>query len=279
MYCKRCKFYSFDHLKDCPKCGSTWEEGRQALHLAWLAAGTAWDTLSLDLVEQPAPPSGSDSRPDISADLDADLTVLDFSNADAPLPDQSADTVQRPEPSGHDDALDVSHIADLDFSLDFPESEPEPQHPSVAADPAPQPIDLADESFFTDQIQEPLPEQPTQLSTPSPAQPEEPVIHLDFSLDFADIKTSAQPEGGGIGGKRGELFIPELEEMLIPLEEPRPAAKAKPPLEIPPEDDFFLNFEDMDKPAEHQASPAAALDLELELELLEQKDDKDTKQS
>ncbi len=36
MYCKSCKYTSFDHLQACPRCGQDWSEVQKALNLDWL---------------------------------------------------------------------------------------------------------------------------------------------------------------------------------------------------------------------------------------------------
>lgn len=36
MFCPKCKYTSFDHLKKCPKCGYDWSVIRQALNLDWI---------------------------------------------------------------------------------------------------------------------------------------------------------------------------------------------------------------------------------------------------
>ena len=38
MYCLKCKYTSFDHFDNCPKCGSNWEETKQVLNLDWIPA-------------------------------------------------------------------------------------------------------------------------------------------------------------------------------------------------------------------------------------------------
>lgn len=36
MYCSRCKYFSFDHLSSCPKCGQNWNTERKKLGLDWI---------------------------------------------------------------------------------------------------------------------------------------------------------------------------------------------------------------------------------------------------
>lgn len=36
MFCRKCRYTSFDHYETCPKCGYNWEEERKRLNLDWL---------------------------------------------------------------------------------------------------------------------------------------------------------------------------------------------------------------------------------------------------
>ncbi len=36
MYCSKCKYFSFDHLASCPKCGQDWNRERKKLGLDWI---------------------------------------------------------------------------------------------------------------------------------------------------------------------------------------------------------------------------------------------------
>lgn len=36
MFCKKCKFTSFDQLESCPACGSSWQQIKRELNLDWL---------------------------------------------------------------------------------------------------------------------------------------------------------------------------------------------------------------------------------------------------
>jgi len=38
MFCPKCHFTSFDHLDNCPKCGSDWTETKKMLNLDWIIA-------------------------------------------------------------------------------------------------------------------------------------------------------------------------------------------------------------------------------------------------
>ena len=39
MYCKKCRYTSFDHLSSCPKCGQDWMEEKKKLGIEWLWNG------------------------------------------------------------------------------------------------------------------------------------------------------------------------------------------------------------------------------------------------
>lgn len=36
MYCAKCKYTTFDHFDNCPKCGKSWQEEKEKLGLGWL---------------------------------------------------------------------------------------------------------------------------------------------------------------------------------------------------------------------------------------------------
>jgi len=36
MYCSKCKYTTFDHFDNCPKCGRNWQEEKSGLGLGWL---------------------------------------------------------------------------------------------------------------------------------------------------------------------------------------------------------------------------------------------------
>ncbi len=38
MYCKKCRYVSFDHLSKCPKCGLEWNEERKKLGIDWMVS-------------------------------------------------------------------------------------------------------------------------------------------------------------------------------------------------------------------------------------------------
>ena len=38
MYCKKCRYVSFDHLNKCPKCGLEWNEERKKLGIDWMVS-------------------------------------------------------------------------------------------------------------------------------------------------------------------------------------------------------------------------------------------------
>ena len=184
MYCKKCKFHSFDHVSACPKCGTDWEESRKALYLNWISAtGVNW--LAQEAVAQPAAPSkpGGDAmqpNPSIQNDFSDDYLA-------APAPPVAASVVTT--------GIDVSNFPELDFTM--AEAVPEPPAKKPAAPVKSEPAPKLEEELFLDTI------------------PAEDMIELDFSASFEAPLAPQAPAKG----KREDLFIPELEEMLAPLEE------------------------------------------------------------
>lgn len=203
MYCKKCRFHSYDHVGKCPKCGADWEEARKALYLNWItASGFNWLAPATPTAE-----AGSAATPDAAPDdSDALLESLSESSAGqayaaAPTPPAGA--------SRRDDDIDVSIFPELDFT---------------APGPGPKtPAPKQNEDIFLDSL------------------PVEDIVELDFSSsDDAPAAPKAQPISKP---KREDLFIPELEEMLSPLtDEPRisPASGKKPSLSD--ETEIILDF-------------------------------------
>lgn len=221
MYCKRCKFHAFDHIDACPKCGGNWEDVRKALYLNWLTPSKAWDTPPQNAATPPPLETPADSELDLSAEFDADMAMLDF--ADSELPSEAAQAPLSaappiaPQRSSEND-IDVSHIPELDLSVDMPET---PQDLSVDMPETPSypqtepPTDTPEAIFAEIELElEPLPTpqpEPPQLE-PEPTAPAhqpkpettEETIELDFSLDFEETEEAS---GAGNGSKRGELLF------------------------------------------------------------------------
>lgn len=182
MYCKKCRFHSFDHVSACPKCGADWEETRKALYLNWItASGVNW--VAAAKAAQETASAGAAKAAPAAAGRPADE-----------LPGMAMPT---PTPAKSED-LDMSLFPELDFSM-------EDSAPKAPAKPAPAPKPAApkqDEELFLD------------------AMPVDDAIELDFSASFDAPAAPTPPPVSK--PKREDLFIPELEEMLAPLtEEPR----------------------------------------------------------
>jgi hypothetical protein len=189
MYCKKCKFHSFDHVSACPKCGADWEEARKALYLNWISAtGINW--LAQDAVAQPAAESSSmPHRWACRHKSRANDSAADYLAAPAPPATTAASNT----------GIDVSNFPELDFSMAEATPEPPAKTPQpVKSEPAPKP----EEDLFLDTL------------------PADDMVELDFSASF---DTPAAPKAPAPAkAKREDLFIPELEEMLAPMdEEPR----------------------------------------------------------
>ncbi|WP_028578305.1 hypothetical protein [Desulfomicrobium escambiense] len=155
MYCKKCKFHSFDHVAACPKCGADWEETRKALYLNWItASGVSW----VAPVAAQAAPAASAVSPAMAMDVSGGEDELSHLIAPAPTP-----------PSSKDADIDVSLFAELDFSAEGPEAKPSAP---AAAKPAPKP----DEDLFLDSMPvEDMPELDFSASFDAPAEPAPPI--------------------------------------------------------------------------------------------------------
>lgn len=206
MYCKKCKFHSYDHVAACPKCGADWEETRKALYLNWISgSGVNWlAPAAAKAAPAPAPAMAAAA----AAVHEAAGGEDEISHLIAPPPAPAA---------SKDAEIDISLFPELDFSAEAPV----PMKPAAAAEPKPAAA-KADDDLFLDSI--PVDEMP----------------ELDFSASFDAPSEPAPPLSKP---KREDLFIPELEEMLAPLtEEPRqnPAPAKKAP--VPGEAEILLDF-------------------------------------
>lgn len=209
MYCKKCKFHSFDHVSACPKCGADWEESRKALYLNWISAsGVSW----LQQGTAAPKPATESSQAMRKAEVHAHSGGASGSSADylsAPsAPDATVSTKNA--------EIDVSNFPDLDFTMT--------EVPTREAAPAPK-------------ASAPKPEEDLFLET----LPAEDMVELDFSASF-DAPAAPQTPAPS-KPKREDLFIPELEEMLAPLdEEPRSKSAAAKKPSFSQETEILLDF-------------------------------------
>jgi hypothetical protein len=211
MYCKKCRFHSFDHVATCPKCGADWEETRKALYLNWItASGVNWIAPAVQpKAEAVAAPAG-----------EAGDSAEDY-----------IDVISQTPPSApRDEDLDVSLFPELDLSVDEPKTQAAPTPPAPPAPkPAPKGASGSEEDLFLDSM------------------PVDDAVELDFSATFDEPEKPTPPPVSK--PKREDLFIPELEEMLAPLtDEPRqnPEPAKKPAMSD--ESEILLDFgNDSDK--------------------------------
>ena len=208
MYCKKCKFHSFDHVSTCPKCGADWEESRKSLYLNWLSAsGVNWLERDAQQAATATPAMA------MGADKEASLANAHTDYLSAPMAAPAAPTAR----ASVDTGIDVSSFPELDFAM--PEAEPAPAVNTPApARSAPKP----EEDLFLETL------------------PANDTVELDFSASF-DTPADAQPAQAK--PKREDLFIPELEEMLAPLEdEPRAKTAAPKKSSFSQEQEILLDF-------------------------------------
>ncbi len=144
MYCRKCRYVSFDHLAACPKCGQDWAEEKKKLGIEWLSPGEkAWLDPSLMKAagedrDEGLMPSGEeefafaeneetpDKEPEYFIKPEEELETRASAPA-GPGSDQQADQEWKPADSGLD--------KDIDFTLDFSD-ESEEKAGSAAVDTA-----------------------------------------------------------------------------------------------------------------------------------------------
>ena len=155
MYCKKCKFHSFDHVAACPKCGADWEETRKALYLSWItSSGVNW----VAPISAQAAPAASAATPAMVMDVSGDEDELSRLIAPAPKPQSPKDA-----------DIDVSLFPELDFSTEEVTAKPSPPTPA-------KPPTKADDDLFLDSMPvEDMPELDFSASFDAPAQPAPPI--------------------------------------------------------------------------------------------------------
>jgi hypothetical protein len=200
MYCKKCKFHSFDHVSACPKCGADWEDVRKALYLNWIASNEAnW----LNPKKKTA-----------QAEIEISAFMGQEQSPDTPKPAESPQVPVIPAPpqpaATRGEDLEVSLFPELDFSAETPatpKAAPKPK-PEVPAPAPPKKDELFLDSLSADDV-----------------------LELDFS---PAEETPAPKKAAPAKPKRDDFFIPELEEMLAPLADDRTGPAAfKPPTPEP----------------------------------------------
>lgn len=215
MYCKKCRFHSFDHVGACPKCGADWEETRKSLYLNWItASGVNWvapapakaetaqaaQTATVGNGDELAELIGQPPEPSTSKDSDIDVSLfpeLDFSmeSPEPQAPPKPAAAKPAPAAPRQDeelflDAMPVDDVTELDFSASF-------DTPSA---PTPPPLSKPKrEDLFIPELEEmlaPLTEEPRQ--NPAPAKKasfsEESEILLDFGNDSSGKKSTSDAD-------------------------------------------------------------------------------------
>lgn len=207
MYCKKCKYHGSDHLKSCPKCGTDWGETRKSLHLDWLATN-GHDWLTQDK-EQEAP---AKNTPSLAKSLGRQTTQPHTAPSAAP---KESFEIAPPKPKEQaftpDPGITVSNLPDLDFSSDAATKTPQAQTP---------------------------PKQPAEDDLLLGGND---IVELDFSASFdAPAPSASAPRSSPATPKKDDLFIPELEEMLTPLDDGKKTPQATSHESNPSEDDDIL---------------------------------------
>lgn len=241
MYCKKCKYTSFDHVTACPKCGTDWEEARKSLYLNWINANgyqwlaarsegrapTATATPAMSRMAPPVAPSIVNTD-ELFLDAPDDSTdkLLDLSQTP-----RSAKTAE-PTPE-----IDLSLFPELDFSA--PQAKTAGPAPSAPQTTSSQ---KEDDDLFLDSAADDA-------------------VELDFSASFEE------PAPKPSKAKREDLFIPELEEMLAPLtEEIKPAPAPGKSGQFSGAGDIVLDFGTTAKSSPGSASRKDTDDLFLDLD-------------
>lgn len=241
MYCKKCRYVSFDHLDKCPKCGMEWLEERKKLGIDWLQAQEkGWLETDMDNSDP------DDSEPGITGSEPDDFAF------DSDSPEQTADSLfdaQDQEPDFEGGALHASSDeGDFDAQSGFeltdsgPASEADIEFGSGDDDlevdidlgldeetgdvsrPADQEIEPETDSglepeleFTLDQVDEsppdPLPEsEPDEVLKAGPAPEMDSGLEPDLDFEIRpEAEAGSKPEGISKQEQEYEIEYPDLE--------------------------------------------------------------------
>jgi hypothetical protein len=241
MYCKKCKYVSFDHLDKCPKCGMEWAEERKKLGIDWLKAQEkGWLETDNDNSDRAEPQPGiSGSEPDEFA-FDPESPAKDVESllhAEDQEPGFEDEPVQTSAGEGDFDAApgfeltdkgpsskDDMHVppgdddleVDIDLGLDEEienvsrqvDQKIEPETDSGLEPEIEFTLEHEDESSF-----DPLPEsEPDEVIKPGPVEEMDAGLEPDLDFEFrpeAEIKS--KPEEPSEQEQEYEIEYPDLE--------------------------------------------------------------------
>ena len=66
MFCRKCKYTSFDYLDTCPECGFDWKQQKKNLNLDWLKPSTNHPDLSRGAFEEDLQSGSSPEQPPVT---------------------------------------------------------------------------------------------------------------------------------------------------------------------------------------------------------------------
>ncbi|MDQ7032637.1 MAG: hypothetical protein Q9M37_08005 [Desulfonauticus sp.] len=100
MYCKKCKYTSFDHFEHCPKCGRNWQKEKELFGLNWLNFAPGFFQVK-DKKEQ----TNNDQEMEIELNLNVETTQepagksnLKTTDASQQIKEIKPETTLEPEP-------------------------------------------------------------------------------------------------------------------------------------------------------------------------------------
>lgn len=122
MYCRKCKYTSFDYLETCPACGYVWANERKDLNLEWLKPPEAATETAL-----PAPEPEQESPPEGQAEQAASPAEVTFAEDFEISPAEPAQTDEHKDLQAPDAATRTSpppreepelELQEIEYSLE-----------------------------------------------------------------------------------------------------------------------------------------------------------------
>ncbi len=139
MFCRKCKYTSFDYLEACPACGYVWEKEKKDLNLDWLKASDPAVSVPEDQTGYFPPPAEDNPEEDFETSPAQAADAFNPEEVQSHSPDHQQAPPPREEPSAGVQESPVepeSELQEIEYTLeDLPGAEEE----EVAAESAPSP--------------------------------------------------------------------------------------------------------------------------------------------
>ncbi|MCF8105880.1 MAG: hypothetical protein K9K64_10380 [Desulfohalobiaceae bacterium] len=239
MFCRKCKYTSFDYLDSCPECGFDWRQQKKDLNLDWLLPPSSKAQFSLLGKDQEGP--RADSRPE-QPPAESDPLAGKQESPSSRERKQSGQT-QVPEKAPLYGQEDIEQETNQEArTVREPESRSRSQ--GLAEDPPVREVDLQEiEYSFEDPPEAPEEEASSRAADRSPGEDADgrPILLDEAEIEIELEEETKQPEPpgekqgrppasadpGGVQEDEDDQWAALLEEIDIESDSPKDPDKAR----------------------------------------------------